>query len=358
MEGPWSLAYYSPRHHGHHDPITLSEFPSSPSSSHYRVPFPELPDKCLDRMPEEYVWQQLNHPQYEHQPLFSDNVVWIPTGAISGDKTGGFPGNILHGHGVYEGNHICEHCRATFSRKQPPHLEHPNMGNGVPQIKLIPILLMVKHIVMKEDGFCRHQLNPRVEEAKNHSPGAGRLNDHYVLDGAGMNLPLGHASLADGHHLPSNYVHHRTGSELGNEVFHDQAVVASSHLHIPPEERGSLWRNVQNPTHGAPAHEACGLPQQVNDAVNSAFLKGLAEGSAGLCVATDNQNPWVESSQKMLGFDGIAVPDNAYAHPLKVNIGPHGQETQHSVTMEPVRSPQDMLNLATSTEPVQSRDQP
>ncbi|XWS52178.1 hypothetical protein CRYUN_Cryun11dG0044600 [Craigia yunnanensis] len=410
MEGPWSPAYYSPRHHGHHDPRTLSEFPPSPSFARYRVPFAELPDKCLDRMPEEYVRQQLNHhPQYEHQPQFSDNVVWMPTGAISGDKAGGFPGNILHGHGVYEGNHICEHCRATFSRNQPPHLEHPNMGNGVPQVnnpcaecppnleafmlnadgKLHPGFYSKDQtdprsaygeIQSHERGWVlQHQLNPRVDEVRNHVPGAGRLNGHYVVDG-------GHASLADGHHLPTNYVLHRAGSELGNEVFHDQAVVASPQLHIPPEERGvrygnypypyggdnvyqashghghvhaqSLWRNVQNPIHGAPAYEASGLPQQVNDAVNSAFLKGPAEGSARLCVATDNQNPWVESSQMMLGFDGTAVPENAYAHPLKVNVGPHGQETQHSVTMEPVRSPQDMLNFATSTEPMQLPDQP
>ncbi|XP_022753369.1 uncharacterized protein LOC111301727 isoform X2 [Durio zibethinus] len=435
IEGPWSPAYYSPRHH---DPRTLSEFPPSPSSARYRVPFAELPDKCLDRMPEEYVRQQLNHhPQYEHQTQFSDNVVWMPTGAISGDKAGGFPGNILHGHGVYDGNHICEHCMATFSRNQPPYLEHPNMGNGVPQVNY-PCAdcppnreaFMLNADGKLHHGFysrdqtdphsaygeshergwvLQHQLNPRVDEVRNHVPGAGRLNCHYVVDGACMNLPLGHASLADGHHLSSNYVHHRAGSELGNEVFHDQAVVGSPHLHIPPEERGvrygnypypyggdnvyqaphghvhaqSLWRNIQNPIHGAPAYEASGVPQQVNDAVNSAFLKGPGEGSARLCVTTDNQNPWVESSQKMLGFDGIAVPDNAYAHPLKVNVGLHGnetqhsavpdnayahplkvnvaptgQETQHSVTIESVKSPQDILHFATSIEPMQLPDQP
>ncbi|XVE71787.1 hypothetical protein DITRI_Ditri10aG0179900 [Diplodiscus trichospermus] len=417
MEGPWSPAYYSPRHHGHHDPRMLSEFPPSPSSSssHYRVPFPELPDKCLDRMPEEYVRQQLNqHPQYEHQPHFSDNVVWMPTGAISGDKAGSFPGNILHCHGVYEGNHICEHCRSTFSRNQPQHLEHSSIWNGVPQVNN-PSAECPPHreaFMLNADGKLHHgfhskdqtdprsgyvethshergwvfqqQLNSRVEELRNHAPGAGRLNDNYVRDGAGMNLPLGHAGSADGIHLPSNYVHHRPGLELGNEMFHDQAVVASVHPHIPPEERGvrygnysypyggddvyqashrhvhaeSSRRNIQSPAHGAPAYDASGLPQQVNGAVNSAFFKVPAEDSARLCVATDNQNPFVESSQKMLGFDGIAVPDNAYAHPLKVNISPYGREAQHSVTIEPLQPPEDMLNFATSTEPVQSPDQP
>ncbi|XVE80017.1 hypothetical protein DITRI_Ditri14bG0104900 [Diplodiscus trichospermus] len=414
MECPWSPAYCSPRHHGHHDPRTLSEFPPSPSSARYRVPFPELPDKCLDRMPEEYLRQQLSHhPQYEHLPQFSDNVVWMPTAAISGDKAGGFPGNILHDHGVYEGNQICEHCRATFSRNQPPHLEHPNMGNGIPQVNN-PCAecppnreaLMLNADGKLHHGFyfkdqteprsaygethshergwvLQHQPNPRVDEARNHVPGAGRLNGHYVVDNAGINLPLGHASLADGHHLPSNYVHLRAGSELGNELLHDQAVVASPHLHIPPEERGvqygnysypyggdnvyqashghihaqSLWRNVQNPIHGAPAYEASSLPQQVNGAVKSALLKGPAEGSA-MRVATDNQNPLVESSQRIIGFDGTAIPDSTFAHPLEVNAGPHGQETQHSVTMEPVRYPLDVLNFATSTEPMQTLGQP
>ncbi|KAH1107828.1 hypothetical protein J1N35_011596 [Gossypium stocksii] len=414
MEGTWSPAYYSPRHHGHHDPRTLSEFPPSPSSSRYRVPFPELADKCLDRLPEEYVRQQLSHhPQYEHQPQFSDNVIWMPTGAIPGNKPAGFPSNILHGHSVYEGNHICEHCRATFSRNQTPLLEHSIMGNGVPQVNSPCPECPPNHeaFMLNADGKLQHgfyskdhtdprsaygethghdrgrvlqnQLNPCVEEARSHVPGAGRLNDHYVHDGAGMNLPLGHASLADGHHLPSNYVHHQTVSELGNEVFHDQAVVASPHLHIPPEERGvrygnypypyggdnvyqapqghlhgqSVWRNVQNPTQGAPAYEASGLPEQVNGACNPAFLKGVVEGSLMHCV-TDGQNPWVESSQKILGFNGTGVPDNAYAHTLKMNISPHDLKTQCSITMEPVRSPQDILNVALSPEPVQSPEQP
>ncbi|KAK8661057.1 hypothetical protein V6N13_051959 [Hibiscus sabdariffa] len=412
LEGTWSPAYYSPRHHGHHDPRMLSEFPPSPSSARYRVPFQELTDKCLDRLPDEYVRQQLcHHPQYEFEPQYSDSVIWMPTGAVPGNKVGGFPGNILHGHGVYEGNHICEHCRATFSRNQTPHLEHPNMGNGVPQVNSLCVECSPNHeaFMLNADGKLQHgfypkdhadsssaygethshergrvsqnQLNPCVEEVRNHVPGAGRFNDHYVLDAAGMNLPLGHASLADGHHLPLNYVHHQS---TNHEVFHDQPVGASPHQQIPPEEHGvrygnypypyggdnvyqaphgnvhaqSLWRNVQNPTHGPPAYEAPGLPEQVNGAFNSAHLKGMVEGGSTLCVATDGQNPWVGSSKKMLGFNGTAVPDNAYAHPLKVNIGSHHLETQQLVTMQAVRSPQDMLNVDITTEPVQSLDLP
>ncbi|KAK8595797.1 hypothetical protein V6N13_000485 [Hibiscus sabdariffa] len=123
------------------------------------------------------------------------------------------------------------------------------------------------------------------------------------------------------------------------------------HMHSPYGEI------TLSPTHGAPPFEASGLTQKVNAAVNSAFLKGLAEGSARLCVTTDNQNPWLESSQKILGFDGTAVQDNAYGHALEMNVGPHDQETQLSVTIGPVQSPQDMQNFAPSTEPAQLTDQ-
>ncbi|KAK8614632.1 hypothetical protein V6N13_068429 [Hibiscus sabdariffa] len=163
----------------------------------------------------------------------------------------------------------------------------------------------------------------------------------------------------------SNYVLQRAGSDLGNEVFHDQAVL-HPHMHIPPEEHGatmfpcvggnlyqalhvhahSLWRNVQNQTHGAPVYEACGLPRQVN----STFLKDPAEASARHHVATDGQNPWVESPQKVMSSDGTAVPDIDHANVL------HCQETQDAVATERVQVPQD--KFATSTEHVQLPDQP
>ncbi|GLT97536.1 hypothetical protein SLE2022_150950 [Rubroshorea leprosula] len=415
MEGSWSPAFYSPRHHGHHDPRTLSDFPASPSAGHYRVPFPEIPDKYLDRMPEEYVRQQLNpHPTYEHHPQFSDNVVWMPTGAISGDKAG-FTGNVLHGLNLYEGNNVCEHCRATFNRHQP-HLEHPSMGNGVPQIanpcaECSPNResYMVNadsnlHIAMypkdqmdarspysemqsHERGWVLpHQLNPCVEDARNHAPVAGKLNDHCIVDGPTMNFPHGHGNLADAHHMPSNYVHHRPGPDIGTDVFHDQALVTPSHLHIPLEERGfrygnypyayggdnlypashghvhgqTLWRNVQNTGLSAPRYEASILPQHTNSTVNSPFLRDTAEGSARFCVGVDNQNTWAKSSQKMLGLDGTVISEHSYAHPLKLNTIPNGRENPQLFPppQEPIQSSHDMLNVSTSVEPVQLSDPP
>uniref|UniRef100_A0A5B7B2A2 Protein kinase domain-containing protein n=1 Tax=Davidia involucrata TaxID=16924 RepID=A0A5B7B2A2_DAVIN len=421
MEPPWSPAYYSPRHLGHHDP--RPDFPTSPSSARYRTHYGEFSEKCLDRMSEEYGrQQQVNHQgPYDHQPQFSDNVVWLPSGPISSDKAG-FPGNILHGPNVFEGNSICEHCRMTFQRNQPyldsswkhgeqPHLEQPNMGNGFQQVanpcpdcppnretfvlntdtKLHPGFYpreqndprsLYNESHNHEIGWIlQHQSNPRTEEPRSHISGAGRLNDHYIVDGTGMNIPLGHGNLSDGHHVPSSYVHHedpryiQAGSELANEVFHDQAVATGSHIHIPPiEERGvrygnlpyaygvphghvpahALWRNIHNPMHGAPSYEGSSLPQQANGTVSPGFVRGTLEGSPRFGIGVENQNLWVESSQKMAGFDGSVMPEYSYAHALNTNT--NSQENHRLFTPDPLLSQTDMLNFDTPTEPVQLSD--
>ncbi|KAK9275174.1 hypothetical protein L1049_022435 [Liquidambar formosana] len=406
MEAPWSPAYYSPRHPGHHDPRPLAEFPSSPSSARYRMPFGELPDKCFDRMPEEFGRQPVTQPPpYDHQPQFTENVMWLPTGAIPGEKAG-FPGNILHGPNVLEGNSICEHCRMSFQRNQP-QLEQANMGNGFQQVAnpcaecppnretfmLNTDAKMHHGVYAKEQndpraiynethsherGWVLHpQLNSRAEEPRSHISGAGRLNDHYIVDGTAMNFPLGHTNLTDGHHVSSNYVHHedpryiRAGHELGNEVFHDQAVAAGSHIHIPAlEERpvryGNLpyaygtdnlyqvphghaaahasWRNVQNPMHGAPSYEVSSSSHQANGTVSPVFLRGTLEGSPRFCLG-DNQNPWVESSQKMVGFDGPGTPD--YGQALKFNPNTAIPENHYPVAPGR-REPMQLLNSSST----------
>ncbi|CBI17788.3 unnamed protein product, partial [Vitis vinifera] len=346
MESQWNPAYFSPRHHGHHDARPLAEYPSSPSSARFRMPFGELPDKCIDRLPEEYSRQPVN-PQapYDHQPQASDNVVWLPTGAISSEKAG-FPGSMLHGPNVFEGNSICEHCRMTFHR----HLEQPNMGNGLPPVAnpcaecppgresfLLNTDAKMQHgIYPKEHNdprslynethnhergwILQHQLNPRAEDARAQISGAGRLNDPYIVDGSGVNFPVAHGNLLDNHHVSSNYVHHedpryiRTGPELGNGVFHDQAAAAGPAINVPPLEE--------------PSTSTC----QASGSVNPGPIRGTREGSPRFCVGLDNQNPWGESSQKILGFDGSALPDYSYGHATKLNPNTHGQEGQHPFT--------------------------
>ncbi|KAH7544629.1 hypothetical protein FEM48_Zijuj01G0005900 [Ziziphus jujuba var. spinosa] len=406
LEAPWSPAYYSPRHHGHHDPRTLAEFPSSPSAR-YRMPFVDLPDKCSDRMPEEFSRQQVSpRPSYEHQPQYSDNVGWLPSGAISGEKSG-FPGNIFHTSNVVEGSSICEHCRMTFQRNQP-HFEHPSMGSGLHQVAnpcpdcppretfmlnadtklhhgIHPNEQNNEHRSLFNDsqnherGWILHQqLNARADEVRTNVSGAGRLNDHYTVEGPGMNLPLSHANMVDGRHVSSNYVHHRAGPELGNEVFHDQPVPGAPLIHVPPPEESGirygnhpfvyggdnlypahghvpghvLWRNAQNPMNAAPSYEASNAPPQVNGKVNPVFPRGTWEGSPRFCIGVDNQNPWVESSQKMLGFDGKAVPDYAYGHALKVNLNILGHENQHQFSSDLVRPSQEIPNSASPLDPI------
>lgn len=410
MDGTWSPAYYSPRHHAPLDPRSIAEFPSSPSSARFRVPFGELPDKGLDRLPDEYTRQQTNHhPTYDHQP-HPDNVMWMPAGSISGDKNG-FPGNILNGPAVYEGT-VCDHCRVTFHRNQPPS-EQPNMGNGLPQIPIPaaecppnresfkmntdakfhhgiypkdhndPRCVYSETYSHERGWILPHPLNPRVEETRAQISSSGRVNDHYLVDGSGMNFPIGHGNLVDGHPISSNYVPHRAGPEMSTDGFHDPTLTAHAHLHVPSaEERAvrygnysyahgadnvypvshghghpqTLWRNIPNHVSGAPSYEASGLPPQVNGTVNPTLLRAPAEGSTRFRIGLDNQNPWIDQSQKMLGYDGISVPEPSYVHPSKLNPTRHSQEALHQFTPDLVQSPVEVLNLAPHTDPSQPLD--
>ncbi|PON55978.1 Mitogen-activated protein kinase kinase kinase [Parasponia andersonii] len=402
MEAPWSPAYYSPRHHGH-DPRPVTEFPSSPSSARFHVvPFSELPDKCSDRMPEEYSRQPVNlQPAYEQQPQYSENVGWLPTGALSVEKSA-FPGNLFTGPNVVEGSSICEHCRMSFHR----NFDHPIMGNGLHPVSnpcaecppnrekfMLNADAKLHHGIYTneqnnehrslynetqnhERGWILHQnLNARADEARNSVSGSVRMNDHYAVDG-GVNLPLGHSSMVDGRHVSSNYLHHRAGNELGNEVFHDQTAAGASHMHVPPpEESGvrygnmpfpfagenvysthghvsghSIWRNVQNQAPVAQPFETCNSVPQVSGKINSGFPRGPWEGSPRFCFGMDNQNHWVESS-KLLAFDGKAAPDYVYGQASRLNPVALGQENQHAFSLDPIQARPDMINLSSPMEP-------
>lgn len=386
VDAPWSPAFYSPRHHGHHDSRSAVEFPSSPSSARYHMPFSELPDKCLDRMPEEYNQHQINpHPVYDNQPQYSDNAGWYPTGASSSEKLGGFPGNIIHGPHVIDGNCICDHCRMNFHRSHS-HLELLNAGNGPPHVanpcaeclsnrntfitnadaKMHPVMypneLNNDHRSAYNDtqnherGWALpHQTNHRVEEARSQISGSGRLNDHYVIDGPGMNFSLGHGSGVDAHHLPSNCVHQRAGPELGPEKFYDQAGTIAAHpqSHYPVTHGHvpglSFWRNTPAPVRIGPSYEASNPPQQLNGVVN-AGIRG--EGSPRICLGPDSQSPFGDSSHKLPGHDGFPVPEYPYAQAVKFNSRTLGQENQHPVAVDNLHSSQDM-NVGIQLEPVQ-----
>ncbi|KAG4970087.1 hypothetical protein JHK85_036508 [Glycine max] len=392
MDAPWNPAYYSPRHHG------LHEFPSSPSGTRYRVPFPELPDKCIDRVSEEYVRHHVNHhPVYDNQLQYSENVMWVPTGAAHGEKSA-FPGNILHSPHVVDGNSICEQCRMGFHRGQP-HMEHSNISNGLPQAanpcaecpppnrdtftvnadaKLHPAIYpnepnndhrsVYNDTQNHERGWGLQHPTARVEESRVHVSGSGRMFDVPVA-----NFSLGHGSVTDGHNLSSNYVHQQAGPELGPELFPDQTVTSIPPIQIPPLEecnvqygnspspygldcnyavpRGhppGFWRNTPVPVHIGPSYEAATSPQPLNSMMNVGLIRG--EGSTGFFIGPDSQNHWVDSSQKLTGHDGTAIPEYPYAHAL--NPVPLGQENQHPDIVDTIHPPQDM-NAGTCLEPLQ-----
>ncbi|KAF4359749.1 hypothetical protein F8388_008311 [Cannabis sativa] len=410
MEAPWSPAYYSPRHHGH-DPRTMADFPSSPSSARFHVPFSELPDKSSDRLPEEYR-QQLNHqPAYDHHPQYSESAGWLPGGVHSGEKSA-FPGNLFNGPNVTEGSSICEHCRMSFQR----NIDHPNMGNGLHSLSnpcaecppnreafMMNADAKLQHGIYTPElnndhrslynetqnhdraaAWLLHQnLNARAEEARSHVSGSVRVNDHFAVDG-GMNFPLSHSNMVDGRPVPSNYIHHRGGNEMGIEAFHDQPVAGASHMHVPPPEESGVrygniplpfagdnlhpthghvsghpvWRNMQNPAPIAQTYEAGNSMPQVNGKVNAGLPRGPWEGSPRICFGVDNQNPWVDSS-KYQALDGKAVPDYAFGQASRLSSNALCQENQQAIPLDPVRTTPidlvrptpDMINLSNPVEP-------
>lgn len=400
MDAPWNPAYYSPRHHGLPDSRSLVEYPSSPSGTRYRVPYTEFSDKGIDRVPEEYARHHVNHhPVYDNQPQYSENVMWVQTGATHGEKSG-FAGNVLHSPHVLDGNSICDQRRMGFQRCQP-HLEHSNLTNGLAPVanpcaecppnrdtymvnadtKLHPLIYpnepnndhrpVYTDTQNHERGWgLQHQPTSRVEEPRGHVSGSGRVNDVPVV-----NVSRGIGSVADGHTLPSNYVHQQAGPEVGTELFPDQTVPAIPPIQIPPLEECNLrygnspsaygvdsnyavprghpsgfWRNAPMPVHVGPTYDAATAPQQVNGMINAGLIRG--EGSPGFFMGPDGQPNWVDSSQKLAGHDAAAIPEYPYAHALKLNPTPLGQENQLPVAGETIHPPQDK-NAGTYLEPVQ-----
>ncbi|CAL1415080.1 unnamed protein product [Linum trigynum] len=364
MEGPWSPAYYSPRHHGHHDhPRSMSEFPSSPPSARYRMPFGDMPDKSMDRVPEEYARLQMNH-----QVPYTENVAWMH------DKAG-FPGNLMHGQGVMEGNSsACEHCHTPFQRSQL-HLEQANMGNGIPH----GVNSCTECSPPNREAFLVHgdpNMHHTVYPNDHYLSGAGRFNDqHYIVEGPGRHYSLGHGALGDSHHVSSSYAPHRAGPDMGNEAFHDPSVAPAHHQHVPPvDDRSirygnfpgaygtetvyqmphghghgqSLWRNAQNPMLGGPYEAATGAPQ-VNGTLNPAYIRGTVEGGPRVvAIGIDAQHAWSDSSQTRLGFDAVAVPEYAYPPALNTNPASYGVDARQSIAPEstcpPLPFPREIAN--------------
>ncbi|CAL0330366.1 unnamed protein product [Lupinus luteus] len=358
MDSPWSPSFYSPMYQCHPDSRPLVEFPSSHSSAKYRGPFSELPDYGV---PEEYA----RHHLYDNQPQYPENVVWVPTAAASHGEKSGFPGNILRGPNVVDGNSICDHCRMSFPRGQPPMELPNNISNGLPPVVANPCAECPSTTV--NSIYPNEPSNDLVINLSRH----GSMNDGHTYLSR-------HGSVNDGHTLSANYIQQRPGPEMGTELFPDQTMPAIPHIQIHSLEEHSMrfgnppspyavdshyavphghvpghaytfWRNTPAPVHIGPSYE---VSQQASGMINAGMIR--VESNPGFLVGRDSQNvtPLVDSSQILSGHDGSAISENPYAHALKLNSNAIGQENQQPITIDAIPSPQNM-KASTFVEPVQ-----
>ncbi|KAK6127036.1 hypothetical protein DH2020_039214 [Rehmannia glutinosa] len=370
MEAPWSPAYYSLDNQQTWIE-TRVEFPTSPSSSRYRSPYGDFSDKSFERVPEDYNRPPINtHSIYEQQPQeYSDNVVLIQAGPVVNEKAG-FPGNILQGSNAYEGNSICENCRMTFQRNQvypeQPHVEPTNVGNGYLHAPNSWTKTILVRCILETHGHERGWVSPHqpphpwAEEPRPHLSVSGRLTDGYVME--------------------NDQRYARPGVDYGgSQVFQDQAVATGSQVHLPSmEDRGvrygnpnypygtdnvyqvphghippqSPWRNVHGPFQGGPAYETPVSSQLVNGSVPMGFIRSTVEGSPRVRTGAENQNPWTESSQKIVGFDGSLMPDyNTHIQAVKFSPNTHTLENHHPCTLDSIQSASLLAKPATYRDP-------
>ncbi|XP_021755384.1 uncharacterized protein LOC110720641 [Chenopodium quinoa] len=380
---PWSPAFYSPRCGGPHDTRTYTEYPSSPSSACYRMPFQEVPDKCVDRMPDESSLQQGNGQiPFDPQQQYSDNVAWMPPGGMPVDR-GGFPGNILNGHSVLDRPSVCENCKMTFQRNPAAsdyhwrpegqgHVEQSAVANGYPHVanQCVECFPKREPVMLNMDPKLQHSI-----------AGVGRMGDHYNLDGSGANITMRPNNLPEGHLVSPPYApledsrYPQPGAELGGEVFHGQAVAAGSQAHVPLEERGAhatnlpysygtdtphqvlhghpsaqaMWRNVSTPVHVPPVYDPSNL-QLRNGMPSSSVPRANVEASPRFFVGVD-QSPWGESSRSRLGVEGSATPESPYGHFLKLSAGAPLQEIHPTYPQDPLRNTPNIGNVP----PIESR---
>ncbi|GAB2218260.1 hypothetical protein Drorol1_Dr00001480 [Drosera rotundifolia] len=384
-ETSWSPAYYSPRYTGINDPRAVPELLSSPSSARHHISYGEVPDNGADRAPEEFYRPESNYqPQYDLQAQYSDNFVGLPP------DNGGFPGNILQRPSGFDGNIICEGCRMIFQRnhsaresnwrhEEQLHMEHSRVANGFPPIESscidclrnqeVPSAnadLTLQHWGYSEQIDARsdygetqaferrrvlhHEGNSRADQPGVHMSGAGRVNDHYVVDGSRTGFHHVHGHLSDGLHMPPSRLHHddlqyvQSGHESGKE-FLGQAVAPGSHIHIPYEERGARhanlpyryvadtsyqhshtnlpahvsWKNIPPPVHVHSTGDLSNLLQRhATDfpELQTSTVKYSPRSSSGM-----EHYPYAESFRGRMGSGQTTLPDNTESDALNQHDG-------------------------------------
>ncbi|KAL9224593.1 hypothetical protein vseg_000612 [Gypsophila vaccaria] len=413
-EGSWSPAYYSPRCAAPLDTRTFAENPSSPSSARYRGVLQEGQEKfMLDRFPEEssqlHMNSQIPFDQQQHQ--YSDNVVWLPAGGVPVDR-GGFPGNILNGPSAVDGASVCGHCKMNFQRNpsssdfhwrpdEQSQLEQPTVGNGIspvvnscieclPRREAAMLNTEAKHYYNREQADPHQHYNEsqfpdrgrmlqnqlRMDEQRAQISGVGRIGEHYSFNGAGANISsVGITNFPDGNPMPTTYTRHedpryiRAGVDLRGDMYHSPVVGATSHVHIPLEDRSMrtsnlpnpygpdpaqqvlqsnssaqvMWRNSPAPLHVPPAFDSYNN-QPRNNMPSTIAPRNNFEDNPGFFVAGDH-SPWAESSHRIPGVNESRVQDYPYSNIQNLNPGAPFQEIQHTITQDHFRNPPSMLNV-------------
>ncbi|KAL7093161.1 hypothetical protein ACP275_11G025800 [Erythranthe tilingii] len=298
------------------------------------------------------------------------------------------------------------YSESSWKGGEHSHLEPPNMGNGYLQVpnscaecppnrEVYPPYYCREHTDHRamysethghERGWVSpHHTNPWAEEPRPHLSLSGRLGDSYIVEN-GMTVPLGHGNnVCDGHHLQSHYIHHedqryaRSGVDYGGQVFQEQGVANGSQVHLPSlEERAgvhygtppyntygaenlyqvphghnppqSMWRNVHGPLQGGHPYETSVSSQIVNGSVPMGFIRGTVEGSPRVRAGLENQNPWAESSQKVMGIEGSLMPDYLHVQAVKHTPNTYNLENHHPSTHETIRPASLLVN------PIPSKD--
>ncbi|PKA49436.1 hypothetical protein AXF42_Ash016625 [Apostasia shenzhenica] len=339
VDSQWSPAYFSPVHHGAHDP---KEFPVSPSSSRYHhLGISEFSDQ--------------NSLQIERQsPSVMENMVWLPPGAIIQEKSG-FPSNIGYKHNnVYEGNPICENCHISYQRGQTAisnsvYLD-PRWKHGQPHIDQSNACAECynnrDHYVLNQDIKLDHGVflkEPQGHERSwlihphHNSPHLDDSRVHYIVDANAVNAPYGRGNFYE-----------------GNEVFQgQQAIGASSHMHIGgledngvrygnhPSVYGAdsfyqlqhnlpplhLRRKVQAPLGPGTSYESPSLVVPNGAMGGSSPVQGLQDGSpklSGLGMDIQTQSPWVARNGNLIQRPAPLEYFYEHTHREKQNVFPVG----------------------------------
>ncbi|CAM8925233.1 unnamed protein product [Rhodiola kirilowii] len=357
MEPPWGQACYSPRHHGYTD------YPSSPSSVRYNMPYGEHPD---NRMTGEIRCQPISQPPlFEQTPRYLESVVRVPTGTVTNHQAG-FPVNILNGTttNVYEGNIACEQYRTPFQRGRP-ELGHSGVVNGF-QRTLNPTVGYPPH---SEHGSVLHdQLGPQDGETVSHLPEARRASDLHTVDSSAINYPATYNNLTSGRQEVSiyanrleeqQYIQARTGLPLHNPVTSGRSHIcgpapeempgyyanspysypAESHYHAQQSHSNILQRHNQNNAHGN------GGPQGYGN-VHSGYPM-YDENILTCPVQAKDTEKFPDSSKEIVGLDASSMLEYPHGNTLKLNT-----KVGSMVSGRPPRVPSqsDMTTLASITE--------